>query len=433
MGEAIHFSDTGQEVALELDRQDPLRSFRQRFFIPPGTLYMNGNSLGLLSRDAERDLLAALDEWRQQGVRGWIDGNRPWFTQAERLGAQVAPLVGAEPKEVVATGTTTINIHSLISTFYEPRGSRTKILADELDFPSDLYALQGQLALRGRDPEQHLVLAPSADGRTLDERHLVEMMTGEIALVFLPSALYRSGQLLDMAWLTEQAHRRGLVIGFDCCHSVGAVPHHFDRWGVDFAVWCSYKYLNGGPGCSAFLYVNRRHFDKKPGLPGWFGYVKDRQFDMLPAFEHQRHAGGWQISSPGVIGAATLGGSLEMIAEAGIDAIRDKSKRLTSYLVFLADSLLSQEPYRFKIGTPRDPERRTGHVALERDEEAYRICMALKEWGVVADFRPPGIIRIAPIALYNSFHEVWRVVQALKEIIDSRAYERQSIQHQAVS
>jgi len=414
--------EPSENYARDQDNADPLREFRHRFQIPPNVIYMDGNSLGLLSIEAEQALQRVLHEWKTLGIRGWLEGKYPWFTYAERLGAMVSEIVGAEAEEVVATGTTTLNIHSLISSFYNPQGKRRKILADELNFPTDIYALKSQLSLRGFNPKEDLILAKSSDKRMLDEEYLVTHMTDEVALVFLPSVLYRSGQLLDMAYLTREAHKRGIFIGFDCSHSVGTVPHELDVWGVDFALWCSYKYLNGGPGCSAFLYVNKKHFGLGPKITGWFGYIKEKQFDMLPDFEHQQHAGGWQISSPGILGSAPLEGALRVTLEAGIERIREKSKRITSYLIYLVDALLSGAPYNFSIGTPRDPERRSGHVAVERDEEAWRICEALRSKGVVPDFRPPNIIRIAPVALYNTYHEVWQVVQHLKGIVDSKAY-----------
>jgi kynureninase len=407
-----------------LDRADPLAGMRERFFLPEGALYLNGNSLGLLSRGAEESLARSLAEWRELGVRGWLEAEEPWFYLAERTGAMAAPLVGAEPDEVVLTGTTTVNIHALVSTFFQPSGRRGKILADELDFPSDIYALRDQLRLAGRDPDADLVLTPSRDGRTLDEDDIIERMTDEVALCFLPSALYRSGQLLDMERLTREAHRRGIPIGFDCAHSVGAVPHRFDDWGVDFAVWCSYKYLNGGPGASAFLYVNRRHFQRAPRITGWFGCTKERQFDMSLEFEPHPAAGQWQISSPGILGSASLEGALALTLEAGIDRIRAKSSALTSYLVELADARLTHAPYAFRVASPRAPERRTGHIALERDRDAQRISAALRGRGVVSDFRPPDVIRFAPVALYNTFTEVWQTVQHLVEIIDGREFER---------
>ncbi len=232
---------TDEECAKQLDSNDPLKNFRSRFYIPLNTIYLDGNSLGLFPRDAETTLLRVINEWKTMGIQGWFEGKRPWWYFGEDLGALAAPLVGADPVEVVATGTTTINLHSLVSTFYHPSGKRTKILADVLDFPTDIYALKSQIKLKGLNPAQHLILA-APNGRFLDEKKIVELMTNEIALIMLPSALYRSGQLLDLGYLTKEAHEREIPIGFDCCHSVGAVPHFFDEWEVDFAFWCSYKY-----------------------------------------------------------------------------------------------------------------------------------------------------------------------------------------------
>jgi len=243
-------------------------------------------------------------------------------------------------------------------------------------------------------------------------------MTGDVALVFLPSVLFRSGQLLDMERLTRAAHDRGLLIGFDCCHSAGAVPHRFDDWSVDFAVWCGYKYLNAGPGSTAFLYVNRRHFGRQPHLAGWFGSDKNRQFDMSHDFVPAAEAGRWQISSPSILSAVPLEASLRLFQEAGLGRLRAKSLALTSYLIDLVDAELAAPPYAFRVGTPRDPARRGGHVALEREERAREVCGALKARGIVGDFRPPNVIRLAPAAFFNTFHEVWRTAAALKEIID---------------
>jgi len=275
--------DTNEDFARKLDSEDPLTRFRDRFHIPEGTIYMDGNSLGLLSKDAESSVFRILNEWKTLVIRGWLEANRPWFYLAERLGVMCAKLVGAEPEEVVATGATTVNIHSLVNTFFQPNEKRKKILADELNFPTDIYALRGVLRLRGLNSSENLILTPSADGCFLDEDKIVELMDEEIALVFLPSALYRSGQLLNMQYLIEEAHSRGIPIGFDCSHTVGAVPHYFDKWDLDFALWCSYKYLNGGPGSTAFLYINKKHFNREPALAGWFGYVKDKQFNRLLA------------------------------------------------------------------------------------------------------------------------------------------------------
>ncbi len=408
--------------ALALDKKDPLAHFRSRFYIPENTIYVDGNSLGLLSIDAEQSLLRVLHEWKSLGIKGWLQGERPWFYFAEQIGEMAAGLVGAAPGELIFTGTTTMNIHALVSTFYQPKGNGTKILADELNFPSDLYALQGQLRQKGLDPQKELLLAPSHDGHNLDEDTIVSMMTDEVALVYLPSVLYASGQLLDMAYLTREAHKRNIPIGFDCSHSAGAVPHHFNDWGVDFATFCSYKYLNGGPGCTAFLYVNQKHFDKEPMTPGWFGYVKEKQFDMLPEFEHARHAGGWQISSPGVLGASTMEGSLQIINEAGIGAIREKSLSMTAFFKEMIREMLPGNNGGFSIVTPEEDHRRGGHIALAHPEIALRVNEALKARGIVPDFRAPDIIRIAPVALFNTFREVFQVVTALREILENKEH-----------
>jgi len=423
---------TDESLARKLDSDDPLASFRQKFYIPNGSIYMDGNSLGLLSEESESSVLRVMNEWKTLGIEGWLEAKRPWFYFAEELGAMCSSLVGAEPDEVVLSGTTTVNIHDLVNTFYEPRGKRKKIIADELDFPSDIYALRSILKLRGADPDKDLVLAPSADGRFLDEDRIVQMMDEDVAMVFLPSVLYRSGQLLDIQYLTKEAHRRDIPIGFDCCHSVGSVPHHFDKWGVDFALWCSYKYLNGGPGSTAFLYISKKHFDREPALAGWFGYVKDRQFGMSLNFEHSRSAGGWQISSPAILSSAPVEGSLRVIIEAGIENVREKSLRMTAYLIHLVDEILSKKPYGFSVGTPREDTRRGGHVAIEHDE-GLRISEALRSRGVIPDFRPPNIIRIAPIPLYNTYQEVWQVAQHLKDIVDKKEYERFSKKRKAIS
>ena len=421
-----------EECAHNLDEKDPLH-FRDRFYTPEGVIYMDGNSLGLLSKDAEKSLIKAVTEWKTLGIKGWLGGTPPWFYLAETLGAAASNLVGAAPEEVVVTGTTTVNLHSLVSTFYTPEGKKTKILADELDFPTDIYALKSQIKLKGLAPEDHLVLAPSSDGRFLDEKDIIELMDEYTALVVLPSVLYRSGQLLDIPLLTEEAHKKGIFIGFDCSHSVGVVPHFFDEWDVDFAFWCSYKYLNGGPGSTAFLYINKRHFGKEPALAGWFGNVKETQFDMSLDFEHTKSAGGWQISSPAVLSSVPLEGALHITLEAGINNIREKSLNMTSYLMYLIDECLSEEPYSFMIGTPREPHKRGGHVAVEHQREAFRINEALKARGVVPDFRSPNIIRVAPIPLYNTYYEVWQVVQYLKEIIDKKEYESFSKERKAIT
>lgn len=416
--------DTSESFAKELDGSDILARFRQRFYLPAGKIYMDGNSLGLLSKDAEASLLRILDEFKHLGIDGWMGGSPPWYTLAEELGKKQAALVGARPDEVVAHSSNTVNLHNLVSTFFRPATGRNKIIIDELNFPSDKYAVDSQLALHGLDPDRHRVMVKSRDGMTLEEEDIVNAMDNDVGLALLPSVLYRSGQLLDIEYLTREAHKRGIVIGFDCCHSVGAVPHSFADWDVDFAFWCNYKYMNSGPGGTASLYVNRKHFDSVPGLCGWWGYNKDRQFNMDLGFEPADTAGAWQIGTVHLFSTAPLEGSLDIFLEAGIQNIREKSLMQTEYLMYLIDTLLSGEPYNYSIGTPREQKRRGGHVALQHDTEAIRINAALKRRGVIPDFRFPNVIRLAPIALYTSYHEIWQVVMHLKEIIELKEYER---------
>jgi kynureninase len=410
---------TTRDHAESLDAADPLAPFADRFFRPECIAYLDGNSLGLLSVDAERTVLDALQSWKVYGVEGWTGAAPAWFTLGEHLGDQLAPLVGATPESVVVTGGTTINLHQLVATFYRPEGRRRKIVATALDFPSDIYALQGQIRLRGGDPATDLVQVPSHDGRTLATDDLIAAFTDDVTLVLLPSVLYRSGQLLDIPRLTHAAHDAGIVIGWDCAHSVGAIPHAFDEWDIDFATWCTYKYLNAGPGAVGALYVNPRHADVFPGLPGWWGYRKDRQFDMEHAWEGAVGAGAFQISTVPLLSAAALLGSLPIFHEAGLDAIRAKSLAQTRYLMdLITASGLTISPYDYRIGTPQANSERGGHVALEHDR-AEAISAALRQRGAIVDFRAPDVVRLAPIALYTSYGELWEVVQVLRDIIDA--------------
>jgi kynureninase len=416
------FEDARVEAARR-DALDPLAPFRSRFFCQPGVIYLDGNSLGLASRDAEAAILAAVEDWKRFGIDGWLGGERPWFTIGEELGALQAGLVGARPGEVVVTGSTTTNLHALVATFYRPSSGRTKIVADTLNFPSDLYALAGQIRLHGLDPAEHLVLIASSDGRTLDECDLIAALDEETALLVIPSVLYRSGRLLDVARLTRAAHERGVLVGVDCSHSVGAVPHHLHDWDVDWAVWCSYKYLNGGPGALAALFVHERHHGTMPTLAGWWGSDKSRQFDLALDFAPASDAGAWQIGTPPIFGTAALYGALQVVHEAGIDRIRAKSLDQTGWLMTLADAWLAEAPYGFVVGTPREPARRGGHIALEHPE-AVQICKALKARGIIPDFRPPNVIRLAPVALSTTYGELWQTVQALREIVETGEHRR---------
>ncbi|MBY6051783.1 kynureninase [Cytobacillus firmus] len=412
--------DITKEYAVRLDEQNDL-SCREEFYIKEDGIYLDGNSLGLLSKRAEKSLLDLLESWKHHAIDGWTEGDNPWFYLSEKLGKELALIVGANPEEVVVSGSTTVNLHQLVSTFYKPEGKRTKILADELNFPSDIYALQSQVKLKGFDPDEHLVRVKSADGHTLREEDIVAAMTDEIALIVLPGVLYRSGQVLDMEYLTAEAHKRGIEIGFDLCHSVGSVPHSLSDWDVDFAFWCNYKHLNGGPGSTGGLFVNKRHFGQVPGLSGWFSSRKDKQFDMEHVLTAAEDAGAYQIGTPNIFSMAPIIGSLSMFNEVGMERIREKSLQLTGYMIELIQHEL--EGHGLVLRNPLDEKKRGGHIYLEHPEAA-RICKALKAEGVIPDFRAPNGIRLAPVALYNTFEDVWKTVQILKGIMEEEKYKQ---------
>ncbi|MFC0302556.1 kynureninase [Virgibacillus soli] len=413
--------DVTKKYALTLDKQDELHSYRKEFYIQPDHIYFDGNSLGLLSKRAETKAMELLDSWKSHAIDGWTSGDQPWFYLSERLGEMCAPLVGAKHEEVVITGSTTTNLHQLVATFYQPVKDRTKILADELNFPSDIYALKSQLLIHGFDPAEHLIQVKSADGHLLDEEAIITAMTEEVALIVLPSVLYRSGQILNVKRLTMAAHEKGILIGFDLCHSIGAIPHALTDWDVDFAFWCTYKHLNGGPGAVGGLYVNEKHFGMKPGLAGWFGSHKEKQFDMDHTMSPAPDAGAYQIGTPHVLSAAPLLGSLTIFQEIGIERIRKKSLQLTAYMMMLVEERLGE--FGFQIANPYGDTQRGAHIFLQH-REAASICKALKNMNVVPDFRAPSGIRLAPVALYNTFSEVWDCVDKLHTIMDKELYRK---------
>ena len=423
--------ELGVDFAKKLDDDDPLANYKKRFYIPKREfldrdgkgksvkpiIYMDGNSLGLASKDVEEEIKAEFERWKDlSSRRSGVD------KKAAELQAR---LVGAEPSEVILTGGASINIHALVSTFYKPKGKRTKIIGDELNFSSDIYALAGQIRLKGRDPEKDLIVVKSRDGRTIAEEDIIAAMSEEVSVCHLPSVYFVSGQLLDIKRLTEAAHKYGIIIGFDCCHSVGVIPHKFHEWGVDYALWCNYKYINGSTGAIGGIFVHSDHFDVTPGLPTWWGNSPGNRFEFNSVWTPTGNASSWHLGSNlGIgFGVSPVYASTKMIVEAGLDRVREKSLKATGYFMYLVDELLSGEPYNFSIGNPREADRRGGHVAVEHDE-ARRISEALTIRGVLPDFRPPRTIRLSPIPLYTSYGEVWEVVQHLKAVIDNREYER---------
>lgn len=414
---------TGREYALKLDSLDPIAGLRARFYTRRGQIYMDGNSLGLCSADAENAVLRALDDWKKHGIGIWSAAETDYFLYHKVLAEKLAPIINADPEEITVCANTTLNVHQCIATFWKPTPERYRIVVDELNFPTDRYAVVSEIALKGMDPDEVLRVIGSRDGKTLDEDDIIAAMTDDVSLVLLPSVLYRSAQLLDMKRLTRAAHERGILIGFDLCHSIGSVDHDFKDIDCDFAVWCNYKYLSGGPGAVAGLYINRRHLDRRPGLTGWWGNRKDTQFELRGAYEPDCDAGAWQTGTGSVLSLAAVDGALDIYKGVSMALVREKSLRLTAYLMYLIDTEL--EKYGFTVGNPREDVKRGGHVALEHDD-AVRINEALKAAGVVPDFRYPNVIRLAPVALYTRYEDVYELVERLKNIMETKEYEKYS-------
>jgi kynureninase len=413
--------DADGQVAQGLDREDPLRDYRGQFYVPDNRIYLDGNSLGLLCRPAEASLLAVLGQWRQLAIGGWLEAEPPWFELAERLGAELAPLVGAGADEIVVTGSTTINLHQLLATFFHPGGDRSGLLIDATAFPTDRYAAQSHLRLRGLDAAACLRIVQGRDRWSVDETDIVAAMDDSIQLAILPSVIYTSGRLLDIPYLVGAAHRRGIRVAFDCSHSAGVVPHALSEWQVDFAFFCTYKYLNGGPGSPAAVFVHRRHWGNPPGLAGWFGGRKNTQFEMADTFAPCEHAGALQIGTPHILSMAPLLGALPMLREAGLERIRQKSQRLTTYLRTLIAARLEQDGISF--ADPAEASKRGGHIAV-RHADAAGISRSLRAAGVIGDYRPPDVLRFAPSPLYTSFDDCYRAAQILERIVRGGGYEQ---------
>lgn len=407
-----------REYARRLDDRDGL-GVTDRFDVPDDTIYVDGNSLGASPVDARRGLERVVAEWQSLGIEGWTRGNPPWVDLGDRVGSRIAPLVGAREHEVVVANSTTVNIHTLIGTFLDARDGPQTVLVDDLNFPTDRYAIESQLRHRYDDPEDHLVVVESDDGRTIDASAIedaIEMQNVDI--VWIPSVYYRSGQFLDIERLTAAAHEHDAVIGFDLAHSVGVIPHDLASIGVDFAAWCHYKYVNAGPGAVAGLYVHERHHDLEPALAGWWGNDPDTRFDLEQTYRPADDARRWQIGTVPVFSAAALDGALDVFDDVDIEAVRERSLTLTAYLISLVDERLPE----CDVGTPRAPDSRGGHVAIEHPD-AVRLSGALRDRGVIVDARPPNVVRVCPSPLYTSFEAVWGVVDEIRRILDSGVHE----------
>ncbi len=419
--------ELGPEFARQLDAQDRLASFREAFVFPePGLIYLDGNSLGRLpQRTVQRVQTAVEREWGQGLIRSW---NAGWFQAPARVGDKIARLLGAGPGQIVASDSTSVNLFKLVMAALAMRPGRDRIVSDVLNFPSDLYILQGCAHVLGNRHRLHLV--PAADGTEVDQQVLFDAIDEHTALVTLSHVTFKSGFLYDMAAVTERAHQAGALILWDLSHSAGAVPMELDCWGVDLAVGCTYKYLNGGPGAPAFLYV-RRDLQEEGRSPiwGWFGQRSPFEFDL--DYEPGEGIARYLVGTPPILSLLAMESALELALEAGVEQIRQKSVLLTSYLVYLADTVLA--PLGFALGSPRDPARRGSHVSI-RHADGYRINRALiEEMEVLPDFREPDNIRLGLAPLYTSFADVWEGVDRIRRLVEEERYQRYPAQRLQVT
>jgi len=415
----------GEDFAQQLDTEDPLRSFRDRFHLPLGKngeplIYFAGNSLGLMPKSAREIVEQELDDWADLGVDAHLKAKTLWYSYHETLREPAARLVGAQPIEVICMNSLTVNLHLMMATFYRPTKSRFKILMEDPAFPSDTYAIKTQIVHHGLSAKEALILARPRSGeftvRTEEILDLIEKHAEELAVILIGGVNFFTGQLFDIPTITAAAQKHGITVGVDLAHAIGNVPLSLHDWNVDFAVWCSYKYLNAGPGAVAGAFVHQRHATNTnlPRLAGWFGNDPDTRFRMHlePEFIPVPSADGWQISNPPILSMAPLRASLAIFEEAGMDALRQKSIKLTNYLQFLLEDGGSSK--LFNVITPREADERGCQLSIQAQEHPKELFAKLEAAGVKCDFREPNVIRAAPTPLYNTFHEVWRFANILR-------------------
>lgn len=415
--------------ARDLDAADALASLREQFALPrrptgEPALYFCGHSLGLAPRDARRFVDAELTSWEQLGVEGHHRGDRPWMDYAEALRPGLARLAGAQPDEVVAMNSLTVNLHLLMASFYRPQGKRRCIVIEKGAFPSDRHAVLGQLGLHGQGAEALIEFGPEPATGIAEEAELEELLRrrgDEVALVLWPGVQYLSGQAFDLRRIAAAAHAAGALCGFDLAHAIGNMPLHLHDADADFAAWCSYKYLNAGPGAVAGAFVHRRHRrDHLPGLAGWWGHEAATRFRMGPEFVPAAGAAGWQVSNPPIFSTAPLLASLALFDVAGMDRLQAKSRAMNALLFDVIDGQSS----RLACLTPRDEKRRGCQISVRvragRDA-GRKLYEAMGTQGVIADWREPDIVRVAPVPLYNTFEEVERLGALLRQAAETHA------------
>jgi kynureninase len=417
---------TAPELAKELDATDDLRRFREEFIFPKQEngqpfVYLCGNSLGLQPKGAAAAVQEEMDNWSQLGVEGHFHAKRPWTEYHEFLTEAMARVVGAKPIEVVVMNTLTVNLHFMLVSFYRPNQRRRKILIEADAFPSDKFAVTSQLQFHGLDSAECMVELAARPGEVLlrneDIRAKIEELGDELALVMLGTTNYYTGQRFDLKAITEWGHSVGATVGFDCAHGAGNVPLDLHDTNCDFALWCNYKYLNGGPGTLGGVFVNERYANDRalPRFTGWWGHELKTRFIMEDEFIPTPGAEGWQMSNPPILSLAAFRAALEVFDEAGIDALRAKSLRLTAYLEFLVGQL-GEDVVR--VITPSDPEQRGCQLSIQVKAADKALFDRITERGVIADWREPDVIRIAPAPLYNSFQDVHAFYSILKAVLE---------------
>ena len=412
--------------AKKLDDSDPLRKYRNQFHLPEykgkDSIYFTGNSLGLQPKTTTKYIEEELKTWQKYAVEGHFKGKRPWFDYHKLSKEPLAKIVGANAKEVVSMNNLTSNLHLMMVSFYQPSKQRFKIITEAGAFPSDQYVLETQIKFHGYDPEQALIeLKPRPKEHTLRTKDIlqaIEQHGDRLALVMMAGVQYYTGQFFDIKPITAKAHEVGAFSGYDLAHAVGNVPVHLHDDEVDFAVWCSYKYMNSGPGGVSGVFVHERH-GNKPDLPrfaGWWGHDESQRFQRNKAFVPMKGADGWQLSNVNILASAAHLASLEIFKEVGMEALREKSIKLTGYLEYLLHELnLNKE--QLEVITPLVPKSRGCQMSLLVKRNGKQVFKALTNAGVIADWREPNVIRVAPVPLYNSFQDVFDFVQVLKKIL----------------
>jgi kynureninase len=413
------------EFARQLDNKDPLKSFRDKFHFPnfhyKRILYFTGNSLGLQPKKAAEYIQEELADWAKFGVEGHFHAKRPWYSYHENLCEMTAKIVGAKPIEVVVTHSLTTNLHLLLVSFYRPQGKRTKIICEAKAFPSDQYVLESQVNFHGLTQENIVEVFPR-DGEELihleDVLAKIKELGEELALVMFGGVNYYTGQLFDMQKITAAAHAVGAIAGFDLAHATGNVNLHLHDWNVDFATWCGYKYLNSSPGGVSGIFVHERHANDSslPRFAGWWGHDKEARFQMEKGFQPLAGAEGWQLSNAPVLGMAAHLAALEIFNEAGMDNIGEKRDLITSYLEFVIDSISEKykEKCSFELITPRDKTQRGTQLSVKINGQGAELFKRICELGVLADWREPNVIRLAPVPLYTSYEDCFHFGQVLE-------------------